>query len=185
MKRFKGLMIIGLFLLFTSQVMAQDEHPIFEIGADPVLVIDGAYDYDDTPVLHFRFAVGTEYVNGNQALLEVTYANLQPAYFFSIAGVYNVEVKSNVFLNKKINIGSFTIFDFNQMSTYVGGGPMYIQRGFHSSEKKEFLSFKVQTKLEYNLNDWLAWYLAYEYIGRGDIDTFAKYQGNVGLKITI
>ena len=45
-------LVIMLVILTTLMTKAQEKH-IFTVGFDPRLAIDGAYDYDDTPVLEF------------------------------------------------------------------------------------------------------------------------------------
>jgi hypothetical protein len=188
MKRFKELILMGIFLFISYQVMSQDfeEKPIFEIGYDPGLAINGAYNNNDTPVLHFHFAGGLQFESGNQFLIETTYANLEPASYYSIGLQFNKYINYNPIKETKLRVFGVTLFDASKLDYYIGGGPMIIQRGYNSNEKKIFVTGKLNGKIAYNIGKVTSFYVNLDYLYRPerDIKKF-KSQVDIGLQITI
>ncbi len=77
-------------LLFLSVLAHAQDKQIISFSADVKLLIDGAYSYDDTPVLDGYFNIVTQREDNKEFGLFVEYANINPKFFaMGLTGGYN------------------------------------------------------------------------------------------------
>ena len=166
------VIIIVLFCLFMSRVQAQ-ERQIISIGIDPKLAIEGAYDYDNTPVahIHFEWLTSLEKWEGG---IRVSYANLQPYKYFDMGFLYN----------RKINL-----FKTEAVETLIGAEIGLIVRDFPLYDtQKAYFDYGINTQMRFWLSSWFGFYVKGSLSPRNDLDyygshQFAHFDGELGIVI--
>ena len=105
-----------IILLLSLNLYAQDKQ-IISLGADAKLLINGAYSYDDTPVLDGYFSWITQKENGIELGLFTEYANLNPKFFsMGFSGGYNFDLINR--FDTVINLeGGLIVRDFDYYDT--------------------------------------------------------------------
>ena len=131
-------LITTILLIISIQVFGQidynyDRHHL-SFSVDPKLTIDGAYSYDDTPVLDFEVEIKTG-VGMNEYGIFLEYAKLNP-YFYAFGFKYNRIVK---------------ILNNTTVETLTGPEIFVIQRGFHPSKQREWVSGGLNNEIRFNL----------------------------------
>lgn len=108
--------IIYILLFLSVFVHAQDKQ-IISIGADVQLLVNGAYSYDDTPVLDAYFNWVTQKDNGVEIGIFVEYAKLNPKFYsMGFSGGYNFDLIRR--FDTVINLeGGLIVRDFDGYET--------------------------------------------------------------------
>ena len=128
-------LVISLFIL-TMTAQAQEKH-IFTVGFDPRLALDGAYSYDDTPVLDFYFSAVVQ-VKRNEIGVIGEYANLNP-YYWSFGFMYNR-----------------LLIKTNRIDMLLGAELIIIQRGFKPQVQNEFIAYGLNATTRFYIVDCLS-----------------------------
>lgn len=154
-------LVIMLVILTTLITQAQEKH-IFTVGFDPRLALDGAYSYDDTPVLDFYFsAVGQ--LNKNEIGVVGEYAELNP-YYWSFGFMYNR-----------------LLIKTNRIDMLLGCELIVIQRGFKPQVQNEFLAYGLNATTRFYVFDNLSINLKLNAKYRTDL---AKHYNSDPIKIS-
>ena len=116
---------IKFLLLFLALNVYSQDRQIISIGADAKLLVDGAYSYDDTPVLDGYFSWITQKDNGVELGLFVEYANLNPKFYsMGFSGGYNFNLvrRFDTVLNLEggLIIRSFPLYDTQKAYMFMG-----------------------------------------------------------------
>lgn len=145
---------IILFLLLSYSVLSTSQEVNFlQIGVDPSLLIDGAYDYDKSPVLNVFFRAGTKFESNIAAGMSIEYADLNPFY-----------LSYGVFASKVFNLS-------NIISISTGPEFVVLQRGRFTNNNKynPFYTFGINGDINFALNDYLSLGLRSFLIHRKDL----------------
>ncbi len=129
-------LVIMLVILTTLITQAQEKH-IFTVGFDPKLALDGAYDYDDTPILDFYFSAVVQ-VKRNEIGIVGEYANINP-YYWSFGFMYNR-----------------LLIKTNRIDVLLGGEVIIIQRGFKPQVQNEFIAYGLNATTRFYIVDCLS-----------------------------
>lgn len=85
---------------------------------DPNLLLNGAYEYDTTPVLDLSIRAGTRLKNNVEITLSVEFAKLKPSYFATKIGlnyVFEHNIIDNLFFDGKSRIHLSAGLDMQQI----------------------------------------------------------------------
>lgn len=116
---------IKFIILFLALNVYSQDKQIISIGVDAKLLINGAYSYDDTPVLDGYFNWITQKDNGVEVGLFVEYANLNPNFFaMGFSGGYNFNLvrRFDTVLNLEggLIVRSFENYDTQKVFLFMG-----------------------------------------------------------------
>lgn len=160
MKRFNELLVIITLSLFSYQVNAQD-YQVMSLGLDPELIIDGAYDDDNTPVLHAHFSWVSKLENKNEIGIKVSFANLKYRYF-DYGFIYN----HNINLLKS-----------NMFETLIGTKVGLIHRSYPEFySKKLYLNYELNAQARIWISKEFGFYTKINFGPRHDLDYYGNHK---------
>ena len=112
-------------LFFLSVFTHAQDKQIISIGADVQLLVNGAYSYDETPVLDGYFNIVTQREDNKEFGVFVEYANLNPKFFaMGLTGGYNFNLvrRFDTVLNLEggLIVRSFEDYDTQKVFLFVG-----------------------------------------------------------------
>jgi len=170
--------LIIIFLLISTAVSASNdwwsryaykESLIITLGLDPKLAIGGAYEYDDTPVLDFTFSVVTS-LEKHEIGIFCEYADLDP-YLWAFGVLYNRK---------------FVVLKKEWLETTAGLEVKLLQRGFHPSKKREWITLGFNATTRFYITDWFAASLRFNATWRRElINTPIKLSGFIEVSFII
>lgn len=160
---FKILMLLCVIIVFNSCASQRDyERHIVNVGADPGILINGAYEYNDTPVLHAHLSLTTSHTNGNELGMYVSYANLQPYNYFDMGFLYNRR---------------FDVLKTEKIETLIGITGGLIARSYPDYEtKKVYPDVGINAELRWWITPWLGVYTKGSGGPRWDLNFYGPHQ---------
>ena len=113
-----------ILLLLSLNLYSQDKQ-IISFSADVKLLTNGAYSYDDTPVLDGYFNIVTQREDNKEFGVFVEYANLNPKFFaMGLTGGYNFNLvrRFDTVLNLEggLIIREFPDYDSQKAYLFIG-----------------------------------------------------------------
>jgi hypothetical protein len=161
-----------LVICFCLQGYSQQQ--IVYFGIDPTLAVVGAYDYDNTPVLHAHFSWITANESGNEGGIYVSYANLQPYNYFDMGFLYNRRI---------------VIFKTDAIDTLLGAEIGLIVRSYPLYDtQKAYLDYGLNAQTRFWFTKNFGVYSKLSFGPRNDLDyygehQFAHYDVEIGIQI--
>lgn len=153
--------LIILLFLSVGVVNAQDRQ-IMSLGVDPQLLLNGAYNYDNTPVLHIHFSWLSSLESGSEIGVNTSFANLKPYDYFDYNFIYNRKIR---------------LINNNKIETLVGGNVGFILRSYPKFyDKKLYFNYGLNTQLRYWITKDFGLYSKVSVNPRNDLDYYGKHK---------
>tara|TARA_R110000772_G_scaffold66665_2_gene148331 strand:- start:4044 stop:4610 length:567 start_codon:yes stop_codon:yes gene_type:complete len=156
-------------LLFLTSVEAKAQAQIISLGVDPELAINGAYDYDNTPVSHIHFSWVSRTSLNDEIGIKVSYADLKYDYF-NFGFIYNKKIN---LLNLSHNCNR----SLEVVETLVGAQVGMTQRNYPEFKtQKLYFDPQLNAQVRWWVTDIVGVYSKVNFSPRFDLDYYGKHK---------
>ena len=166
----KTIITISILILTTFiSINAKAQSQIVSLGLDTELAINGAYDYDDTPVLHLHFSWVSRVSNNDEIGIKTSFADLKYSYF-NYGFMYNRKVNL-IRLPRNCNRS------LDVIETIVGAQLGMTQRNYPEFKtKKLYFDPQINLQLRWWIKDFVGIYSKVNLSPRRDLDYYGSHQ---------
>ena len=176
----KTIITISILILATFiSINVKAQSQIVSFGVDPELAINGAYDYDDTPVTHIHFSWVSRISLNDEIGIKTSFADLKYSYF-NYGFMYNRKVNL-IRLPRNCNRS------LDVIETIVGAQLGMTQRNYPDFDtKKLYFDPQINAQIRWWITDKFGVYSKVNFSPRLDLDYYGKhkavhYEVEVGL----
>mgnify|MGYP003630444949 FL=1 len=166
-KTIVSLVLLAITTFFSIKVSAQAQ--IISFGVDPELAINGAYDYDDTPVTHIHFSWVSRISLNDEIGIKTSFADLKYSYF-NYGFMYNRKVNL-------INIPRNCNRSLDVVETIVGTQLGMTQRNYPDFDtKKLYFDYQLNAQIRWWITDEFGIYSKVNFSPRRDLNYYGSHQ---------